>query len=79
MEKNKEALDAEIWGISEVLDIALRETASKKAQKITVFSNSQTAIKKLQKSKNGVGQTLKAQIVKRAKQFQTWGRKVIIR
>lgn len=77
--KNKEVLDAELWGVSEALGVALRETALRKTYKVTVFSDSQTAIRKLQGSKNGAVQALKAQIVKRAKQIQTGGREVTIR
>lgn len=35
--KNKEIWDAELWGISEALKIALRESTSQRAQRITVF------------------------------------------
>lgn len=79
LQKNKDVLDAELWGISEALGIALRETAPKKAYKVTVFSNSQTAIRKIQAAKIGVGQALRAQIVKRAKGLKTSGREVTIR
>ena len=57
----------------------MRTTAFRKAYKVTVFLDSQTAIRKLQGSKTGAGQALKAQIVKRAKQLQTRGSEVTIR
>ena len=77
--KNKEVLDAELWGVSEALGVALRKTAPRKPYKVTVFSDSQTAIRKIQGSKTGPGQALKAQIVKRAKQLQSRGSEVTIR
>ncbi len=45
--KNKEVLDAELWGVSEALGVALRETALRKPYKVIVFSDSQMAIRKL--------------------------------
>lgn len=77
--KNKDVLDAELWGVSEALGIALRETAPRKAYKVTVFSDSQTAIRKIQATKSEAGQALRAQIVKRAKEPETSGREVTIR
>ena len=65
--RNKDIFDAELWGISEALEVALRETALRKACKITVFSDSQAAIRKLQRSKSNAGQALKTQIHKRVK------------
>ena len=53
--KNKEVLDAESWGLSEALGVALKETALKNSYKVTVFSDSQTAIRKLQGSITGGG------------------------
>ncbi len=69
----------ELWGVSEALGVALRITAPRKPYKVTVFSNSETAIRKIQGSKTGAGQALKAQIVKRAKQLQSKGSEVTIR
>lgn len=77
--KNKDVLDAELWGVSEALGIALKETALRKAHKVTVFSDSQTAIRKIQAAKAGAGQVLRAQIVKRAKELQTRGSEVTIK
>ena len=57
--KNKEILDAELWGISEALKIALKESTLRKARKITIYSDSQMALKQLQGSKNNAGQALK--------------------
>ena len=73
--KSKQVLEAELWGISEALKIALKENISGKARRITVFSDSQAAIKQLQCSKSNVGQTLN----NRARQLQTNGREVIVR
>lgn len=77
--KNKEILDAELWGISEALKIALKENTSRKAGIITVFSDLQAAIKQLQESKSNAGQVLKIQFLKRAKQLQTHGGKLVVR
>ena len=60
--KNKEILDAELWGISQALKIALNGIACKKASQVTVYSDAQTAIKQLQSTSNKEGQALKAQI-----------------
>lgn len=69
--ENKEILDAELWGISEALKIALKESASRKVCKMTVFSDSQTALKQLQGFKSNAGQALKIQILKQARQLHT--------
>ena len=79
MGKYKEILDVELWGISEALKIALKESTSRKAHRITVFSDSQTALKQLQGAKSSAGQALKTQIFKRTKQLHTQGRKLIVR
>ena len=78
MGNNKEVLDAELWGVSEALGVALRKTTPRKLYKVTVFSDSQTAIKKIQRSKTRPSQALKAQIVKKAKQLQSRDSKVTI-
>lgn len=62
--ENKEVLDAELWGISQALKIALKETTPKKADRITVYSDAQMAIKQLQEAKSNVGQALRIQIYK---------------
>lgn len=41
--KNKKILDAELWGISEALKIALRESTLRRARSITVYSDSQNS------------------------------------
>lgn len=79
LQKNNNVLNAELWEIFKALGIALRETASRKAYKITVFSNSQMAIRKIQIAKTGVGQALKAQIVEKAKKLEVSRKKVTIR
>ena len=50
-----------------------------KAYKVTVFSNSQKAIRKIQAAKTGAGQALRAQIVKRAKELKASRREMTIR
>ena len=77
--KNKEILDGQLWGISEALKIALKENTTRKARRITVFSDSQAAIKQLQGSKSNAGQALKIQILKRARQLHTHGGELIVR
>ncbi len=72
-------LDAELWGISQALKIALKETTPKKAGRITVYSDAQMAIKQLQEAKSNVGQTLRIQIYKQARQLRAYGREVIVR
>ena len=68
-----------MWGISETLGVALRETALRKACKITVFLDSQTAIRKLQGSESNAGQALRTQVIKRVKQLQTRSGEVTVR
>ena len=77
--ENKEILDAELWGISEALKIALKESTSRKVRKVTIFSDSQTALKQLQGFKRNAGQALKIQILKQAKQLHAQGGEVILR
>ena len=67
--KNKEMLDTELWEISDVLKIALKENISTKAGRNTVSSDSQAAIKQLQGSKSNAGQALKTQIHNGARQL----------
>lgn len=78
-EKNKEVLNAEFLGISKALGVALRETALRKACKITVFLDSQTAIRKIQGSKSNEGQALRTLIIKKVKQLQIRMGKVAVR
>ncbi len=77
--KNKEIYDAELWGISEALKIALKESTSKKICRVTVFSDSQTALKQLRNVKSNAGQALKSQIFRLAKQLYNRGGEVIVR
>ena len=77
--KNKEIWDAELWGISKALKIALRESTSQRAQRITVFSDSQSALKQLQEARNNTGQALRIQIFKWSKQLYTQGKELILR
>lgn len=80
MGKNKEVLDAKLWGISKTLKIALKKIFLRKLIGLfMVFSDSQAAIKQLQCSKCNVGQALKIYIHNRARQLQIRGREVIIR
>lgn len=67
--KNKDIRDAELWVIFKALGIALKKTAFKKTYKVIVFSDSQMVLRKIQVVKFGVGQVLKVQIVKKAKEL----------
>ena len=61
--KNKEILDAEIWGISKAVKVAERRCL--RAQHlliINIFCDSQTSINKLKTLDSKAGQALKAQI-----------------
>ena len=51
----------------------------RRARKITVFSDSQTARKQLQGSNSNAGQALKMQIFKQTKELHTQGRELIVR
>ena len=77
--ENKEVLDAELWGISQALKIALKETTPKKVGRITVYSDAQMAIKQLQEAKSNAGQALRIQIYKQARQLRAYGGEVIVR
>ncbi len=43
--KNKEILDAELWAILTALDVALKETLNAKHASVTIFSDSQRALR----------------------------------
>ena len=77
--KNKEILDAELWGISEALKIALKENIVRRACRIIVYSDSQTALNQLQGSKSNTCQALRVQIFKRTKQLHTQGKELTVR
>ena len=50
--KNKEILDAELWAILEALGIARKETLNGRDTPITIFCNSQKALKTIQHPPN---------------------------
>ncbi len=77
--KSKEILDAELWGISEALKIALKESTVRRACRITVYSDFQMTLKQLQASKSNACQVLRIQIFKQTKQLHTQGRELIVR
>lgn len=78
LRENKEVLDAELQDISEILRVVLRKTVIRKPYKVTVFSDSQIAIKEIQRSKTRASQVLKVQIVKKTKQLQLRSSKMTI-
>ena len=68
--KNKEILDAEIWGISEAIKVAERRCVrAQQSLIISIFCDSQTAINKLKVMDNKAGHTLKAQIYQTVEQL----------
>ena len=68
--KNKEILDAEIWGISEAIKVAERRCVrAQQSLFISIFCDSQTAINKLKVMDNEAGHTLKAQIYQKVEQL----------
>lgn len=68
--KNKEILDAEIWGISEAVKVAERKCSrAKQSLIINIFCDSQTAINKLRVLDSKAGQALKAQIYQKVEQL----------
>lgn len=69
----------QLWGISDAVGVALREAAPRRTQKISIFSDSQAAIKELQDSKRNAGQALRIQIYRRVNQLQARGGKVTVR
>lgn len=76
--KNKEILDAELWGIPQALKMALKKISPQKTDRITVYSDAQLAIRQLQAT-NKEGQALITQITKQARQLQNNGGEVIVR
>lgn len=61
-----------------MLRVVLRKTTLRKTYKVKVFSDSEIAIRKIQGLKTRVNQVLKAQIVKKVKQYQSKSNEVII-
>ena len=58
---------------------SLKKTILGKADRITVYSDAQMAIKQLRETKSKKGQTLKIQIYEQAKQLWVYGREVIVK
>lgn len=79
LEKKKKVLDIELWEVFKAKDIALRETASRKAHEKTVFPDFQTAIRKIQADKTIAGQALRAQIENKTKELKKSRREMTIR
>ncbi len=68
--KNKEILDAEIWGISEAIKVVERRCVrARQSLIISIFCVSQTAINKLKVMDNKACHTLKAQIYQTVEQL----------
>ncbi len=78
--KNKEIIDAEIWGISEALDIALREPVLQSCiMHVNIFSHSQKSPNKFCEEQTCEGKALKAQIYQKASELKCKGYKVTLR
>ena len=75
--KRKEIFDAELWGVSGALKVALNTAGNQEA--ITIFLDSQAAIKKIRKSDGGAGQAVASQIHKRTRQLMDRGHTVEVR
>lgn len=67
-----------LWVISQALKIALKEITPRKAGRITVYSDSQLAIKQLQATNNKEGQALISQIATQVRQLRSNGGEVIV-
>ena len=68
--KNKEILDAEIWGISEAIKIAEKKCMKfQQPLAISIFCDSQTAINQLRIMDNKACQALKVQIYQKVEQM----------
>lgn len=79
MGKNKEIFNIKLWGILKDVKRALKESTNSKIYKITVFLDSQMALKQLYNVKINAGQELKIYTFRLAKQFYNWGGEVLVR
>lgn len=78
--KNKEILDAELWAISDALDAAIRETSNANSTLITIFSDSQKALKVIQHPfSHKENRFLREQIYHKAGKLYNKGNSVICR
>ena len=75
--KSKEIFDAELWGVSDALKVALDIARNQEA--VTIFLDSQAAIKKIRNANSGAGQAIASQIHERTQQLIDRGHTVVIR
>ena len=77
--KNKEILDAKIWGISETLKVAGQKAIrTQQHLAVSIFCDSQTIINKLAKMDSSAGQALKIQIYQKADQLTQQGHSISV-
>lgn len=78
--KNKEILDAELWAILEALGIARKETINDKDMPITIFCDSQKALKTIQQPpSHQENRVLRSLIYQKAGELQSNGYSTAIR
>ena len=78
LDKNKETLDAELWAIMEVFEIAMRETSAINNTVITIFYDSQKAFIAIrQPPSQKENRFLRGQIGYRAEKLKTNGHTVV--
>ncbi len=78
--KNKEVLDAELWAISEALVVATKEIQNSKDAPITVFCDSQKALKAIQHTPSEKeNRYVRDLIYNRARQLQKRGHSIVFR
>ena len=75
----KETFDAELFGILEALKIAVKEKKRESFTTLTIFSDSETAIKRIQNDELGPGQAIAKEIIQLAQKFINEGISVFIR
>lgn len=67
----KQPHDAELWAISDALEIAIKETKNTNATSVTVFADSIAAVAKIQKKDAKFeGRTIKDLVYQRAKELK---------
>lgn len=80
MGENKDSFDAELWAISDALEISIKETRNGNPLKITIFTDSQAALAKIIDSKAKIGgDTIRALIQENAHEIKSSGHTLILR
>lgn len=76
---HKEILDAELFGILEAFKIAVKEKKRESYTILTIFCDSQTAIKRVQNDELGPGQAITKEIIQIAQKLTEEGVSIFIR